>query len=77
MAQAAGFTPKAVPPKILFPLLEGASLEEDEGLHDMWAALLTNAASPDGAEKVRPSFTEVLRQMAPDEAVLLKWLHGI
>src|SRR5437879_4763381 len=53
MAQEAGYTPQAVPPKILFPLLEGASFEEDENLHDMWAALLANAASPENAEKVR------------------------
>src|SRR6266478_3851657 len=39
MAQEAGFTPQAVPAKILFPLLEGASFEEDENLHDMWSAL--------------------------------------
>src|SRR6266404_9326374 len=45
MAQEAGFTPQAVPPKILFPLLEGVSFEEDEDLHSMWAALLANAAS--------------------------------
>src|SRR6266481_3773061 len=45
MAQEAGFTPQAVPPKILFPLLEGASFEEDENLHDMWAALLSHPAS--------------------------------
>src|SRR5262249_20330632 len=32
MTQEAGFTPKAVPIKLLFPLLEGASLEEDEDL---------------------------------------------
>src|SRR5262252_3374966 len=42
-----------VPPKILFPLLEGASLEENEQLHDMWAALLANAASSKNAERVR------------------------
>src|SRR3981189_3837933 len=47
MAQEAGFTPQAVPPKILFPLLEGASFEDDENLHDMWAALLATAASED------------------------------
>src|SRR2546421_9844388 len=54
MAEEAGFTPQAVPPKILFPLLEGASFEEDEKLHDMWAAFLANASSPENAEKVRP-----------------------
>jgi Abortive infection alpha len=72
MAQDAGFTPKAVPPKILFPLLEGASFEEDENLHDMWASLLANASSPDHTKTVRPSFIFLLRTMAHDEAALLK-----
>jgi hypothetical protein len=74
MVEDAGFTPKAVPIKLLFPLLEGASLEEDESLHDMWAALLANAASPD-CEKVRPGFIATLKQMARDEAVLLNAVY--
>src|SRR5579875_1328344 len=36
MAEEAGFTPKAVPVKALFSLLEGASLEENEDLHTKW-----------------------------------------
>jgi hypothetical protein len=72
MAKAAGFTPKAVPIKLLFPLLDGASLEENEDLHTMWAALLANAASPETAGIVRPGFIAILKQMAPDEAALLK-----
>jgi hypothetical protein len=75
MAHEAGFTPQALPPKILFPLLEGASFEENEDLHTMWAALLANAASPDNADKVRPGFIATLRQMAPDEAALLNWMY--
>ena len=75
MAQEAGFTPQAVPPKILFPLLEGASFEENEDLHTMWAALLANAASPDDAAKVRPGFITTLKQMAPDEAAILQRLY--
>jgi hypothetical protein len=75
MAQEAGFTPQAVPPKILFPLLEGASFEENENLHDMWAALLANAASPENSEAVRPGFVATLRQMAPDEAAVLNWIY--
>ena len=67
----AGISPQAVPPKILFPLLDGASLEEDESLHDMWAGLLANGASPENAGKVRPGFVATLKQMAPDEAGLL------
>jgi hypothetical protein len=74
MAQEAGFTPQAVPPKILFPLLEGASFEENEDLHTMWAALLANAASADRKDIVHPGFIPTLRQLASDEALLLSWI---
>jgi len=75
MAQEAGFTPQAVSPKILFPLLEGASFEEDEDLHTMWAALLANAASPENAKGGYAGFVAVLRQISPDEAALLNWIY--
>ncbi|HEY4359523.1 MAG TPA: Abi-alpha family protein [Bryobacteraceae bacterium] len=75
MAQEAGFTPQAVPPKILFPLLEGASFEDNEDLHTMWAALLVNAAGPDGGSRVRPGFIATLRQLSPDEALLLSYIY--
>jgi hypothetical protein len=70
MARDGGFTPKAVPIKLLFPLLEGASLEENETLHDMFASLLANASSQK-TMFVRPGFIALLKQMAPDEAALL------
>ena len=75
MAHEAGFTPQAVPPKILFPLLEGASFEEDENLNDMWAALLANAASADNSQKVRPNFVLILQQMDPHEALILNRIY--
>lgn len=75
MARNAGFTPKAVPPKILFPLLEGASLEDNEDLHTMWAALLANAAYPEVSDTVRPGFIAILKHLSHDEAVLLKWMR--
>jgi hypothetical protein len=74
MLQDAGITPHTVSPKILFPLLEGASFEDNEDLHDMWAALLANAASPEKSGKIRPVFIAILRRMAPDEATLLNWM---
>ena len=75
MAEAAGLTPQTVAPKILFPLLEGVSFEDSDELHTMWAALLANAASPENGEKVRPGFIATLKQMSPDEASLLAWMH--
>ena len=77
IAKDGNLTLGPVPPKILFPLLEGASFEEDETLHDMWAALLANAASLENAEKVRPGFIATLKQMAPDEARVLSVLFDI
>jgi hypothetical protein len=75
MTEDAGFTPNEVPSKLLFPLLEGASFEENEDLHTMWAALLANASSPKWVDGVRPGYIALLRQMAPDEAALLDWLY--
>ena len=74
MAQKAGFTPQTVPPKILFPLLEGVSLEDNDHLHTMWAALLANAASPTDSSTVRPGFIALLKEMCGDEATILKFV---
>ena len=66
------FEASNVPLSVLIPLLNSASLEEDEGLHDAWAALLANAAVDAGA--FQPSFPEVLRQLSSRDAMLLKAL---
>jgi hypothetical protein len=75
MIQDAGVAPQPVADKLLIDILRGASVEEDENLHDMWAALLANAAWLDRVEKVRPRVIATLQQMAPDEAELLNWIY--
>jgi hypothetical protein len=60
---------KPVAPRLLFPILDSATLNEDEDLHARWAALLTNAATID--RRVLPSFSEILKQLTPDEARFL------
>lgn len=67
----AGVSPKEVPLKIIHPLLEGASLEEDENLREMWAKLLASAASK-GSFTLHPSFVDILRQLHPEEGRLLQ-----
>src|SRR5437763_1825137 len=44
--QAAEITPQSVPGRLLWPLLESASLEESEDLHLRWVGLLANSATP-------------------------------
>lgn len=71
MLEDAGVQADIVPDKLLLPIFEGMSMEDDENLSKMWASLLANAASPENAQKVRPGFIATLKQMAPDEAALL------
>jgi hypothetical protein len=73
-----GIDPSRVPAKILFPLLDYASLEDeaDEVMLDRWAALLANAAA--GTERgatVLPSFPRILSELSPEEAATLDKLY--
>jgi hypothetical protein len=75
MLEEAGISPQAVPPRLFLPMVEAASIENDEDLHTRWAALLANAAtSPDS---VHPSYIEVLKQLTPTEARLLDALYKL
>lgn len=69
MIREALVQPAPVPMKTVVPLLEYASLEEDEYLREKWAAMLANAAVSSG--KVHASFAEVLRQLTPRGVLFL------
>jgi hypothetical protein len=77
MVGTAGIDPKSIPLRVLFPLLEGASIEDDHELSERWAALLANAAAHDGDEKVLPSFPTLLRQISPVDARALDHLFSV
>ncbi|MGA2325079.1 MAG: Abi-alpha family protein [Bryobacteraceae bacterium] len=64
----AGIEPRSMPRKIFVPLLEDASLEDDRGLQERWAALLANAATD---SCILPSFPDILRQLSCRDAVFL------
>lgn len=74
---ASGITPHAVSVKVLVPLLDGASLEDEENeeMIDRWAALLAHAAAGAPVEMVLPSFPRILAELSPAEAVLLDSLY--
>jgi hypothetical protein len=68
----AGVTPRAVPLKLLIPIIENASLEEDDDLQDMWARLLATAADPSSkAIEAMPSYLAVLRELSSNEVRFL------
>lgn len=74
MLKEAGLPAQPVPPRLFLPMLEAASIENDEDLHSKWSALLANAAS--SPDKVHPSFIKILKQLTPDDARLLDKLYA-
>ena len=71
IASDAGLDLKPVAPRLLFPILEAASLEDDEDLRQRWVALLTNAARTDFDNEVLPAFPDILKQLTSQEAKFL------
>jgi len=71
---ARGINPKRVPLKLLLPIIDAASVEEDEDLHSLWANLLTNVADPGAAPRPYRAFVEVLKQLSSEEARLFNAL---
>lgn len=77
LAEEAGFELNAVPLKSLLPILENASTEDDEDLHDRWANLLANAARELGDQRIYATFADILRLLTPDQARLVDVIHEI
>jgi hypothetical protein len=63
----------AVPGRLLFPLLERGSLEEDDALAERWAALLANSAMHN--DIVLPAFVSILAELTSAEAKILDHVH--
>lgn len=69
----AGREAAQVPPRLLGPLLNAASLEDDAYLQDRWASLLATAASEKGLQ-MPPYYISALSQLAPRDARVLDGL---
>ena len=69
-----GLSPRKVPLKILYPLLEYGSLEEDVNLRELWSALLAKASSPEFSVAFSQMYIEILRQLSPNEVEILNFM---
>jgi hypothetical protein len=55
---------RRIAPNIGLPLLENATLEEDDDLQDVWARLLVNGADANSGIEPRRAFVSVLAEMS-------------
>jgi len=65
---------RSVPPKLALPIMEEATLEEDESLRSLWNHLLANAMNPDFNDELRYGFIDMIKNITAIEARLL---HGL
>lgn len=57
----------------MVPLLENASLEEEDSMQNKWAALLANAVG--GYLEVTPNYVNILAELSPIEAAILDKIY--
>jgi hypothetical protein len=66
---------KPVPLNFGIPLLEAASLQENDEVQEMFARLLSNATDPNGKVEARRAFVSILQDFGPLEARLLHMVY--
>lgn len=62
----AGLRPNPIPSRLLLPILDTCSVEDNDDLQERWAGLLASASQE--TDSLSPSFIETLKQLTPEEA---------
>ena len=65
---------RLVPPKIALPLIENATIEDDDDLHSLWANLLASAMNGE-SEQIEKKFVSVLAELSGDDARNLEMMY--
>ena len=65
-----------VPPKprIAVPALQNASITEEHDVRELYANLLANSMNIVVKNGVHPGFVEIIKQLSPDEAKILRYM---
>jgi hypothetical protein len=62
----------SVPPKIALPIIENASLEEDDYLQDMWANFFIESGNKESQKSIRVAYIDVIKQLERIDAEILR-----
>lgn len=72
--EASGLPKQQIPLKVLVPIIEHSSLEEEESLREKWANMLSNAIT--SKVDINPNFVAILSELSPTEVKILDQLHN-
>lgn len=64
-----------ISPKLALPIIENASLEENDELQDLWAYLLASAVDPNFNGTVRASFIDIVKQLEVVDVHILNFIY--
>ena len=68
---------KPIPLKLAVPLLEAASLEDDDYLQDLWAKLLVNSSIEGSPIDLNRSYIDILERLSHLEARILSVIYAL
>lgn len=68
---------RAISIKLAVPLLEAASLEENDDLQDLWARLLVNGADVESEVDLQRVYIDILEQITSLEASILEKVYSL
>lgn len=71
--EESGLDKKQIPLKVLVPIIQNSSLEQDENMQDKWANMLANAAT--GNVEISPNYAAILNELSPIEVSILDKIY--
>src|SRR3989344_2633281 len=71
--KSSGLSKQQVPLKVLIPIIQNSSLEEDLNMQDKWANMLANAGT--GNVEVSPNYAAILNELSPREVTILDQIY--
>jgi hypothetical protein len=72
-----GIKPRSLDLKILAPIVEYSSLEENINIQEMWASLIANVLTEDRTVRIEKKCVNILSNISIDEAIFFKNLYSI
>lgn len=68
---------RTLPLNFAIPLLQAASLEDNDDLQDMWAKMLVNGLTGANEKDVRRANIDILQSLSPFEAKILSKIYSV